>query len=55
MKAKALETCAVEGANRDPLWRKDQDLVAFLASLWLINLAEIMWRVSEAFFYRNKD
>jgi hypothetical protein len=33
LKAKALETCAVEGANRDPLWRKDQDLMAFLASL----------------------
>jgi hypothetical protein len=27
MKAKALETCAVEGANRSPLWRKDQDLI----------------------------
>jgi integrase/recombinase XerD len=33
MKAKALETCAVEGVSRDPLWRKDQDLMAFLASL----------------------
>jgi len=33
LKAKALETCAVEGANQSPLWRKDQDLMAFLVSL----------------------
>ena len=33
MKAKALETCAVKGTSRDPLWRKDQDLMAFLTSL----------------------
>lgn len=39
MKAKALETCAVTGANqksdRTPSWRKDSDLMAFLTSLQL--------------------
>jgi site-specific recombinase XerD len=33
MKAKALETCAVTGADRTPSWRKDTDLMAFLSSL----------------------
>jgi site-specific recombinase XerD len=32
-KAKALETCAIAGPNRSPTWRKDKDLMAFLASL----------------------
>lgn len=37
MKAKALATCAVspreKRADREPVWRKDRDLMAFLASL----------------------
>ncbi len=37
MKAKALATCAVtprkKKADREPLWRKDRDLMDFLASL----------------------
>jgi len=37
MKAKALATCAVtpreKRVDREPLWRKDRDLLAFLASL----------------------
>jgi site-specific recombinase XerD len=33
MKAKALATCAVDGSDRSPSWRKDKDLMAFLSSL----------------------
>ncbi len=33
MKAKALATCAVTTADRAPAWRKDKDLMAFLAAL----------------------
>lgn len=37
MKAKAIATCAVtprqKGADHQPVWRKDRDLMAFLASL----------------------
>ncbi len=35
MEAKALETCALSSSDRDrnPTWRKDKDLMAFLSSL----------------------
>ena len=33
MKAKALDTCAVVGADRTPAWHGDRDLMAFLSSL----------------------
>jgi integrase/recombinase XerD len=33
MKAKALETCAIDNPDRTPAWRKDKDLMAFLSSL----------------------
>jgi site-specific recombinase XerD len=33
MKAKALETCAITNSDRNPAWRKDKDLMAFLSSL----------------------
>ncbi len=32
-KAKALETCTVGGSDRMPTWRKNNDLMAFLAAL----------------------
>jgi site-specific recombinase XerD len=33
MKAKALETCAVNSSDRTPAWRTDKDLMVFLSSL----------------------
>jgi len=33
MKAKALETCAINNPDRTRAWRKDKDLMAFLSSL----------------------